>query len=228
MQSGTLAASVRPAKFARLDWNSCLCHNALDRSISDSEPLTLVYRKELEIASSCRCPPQGPHDCFPSAARTVLTSPCLVECIIASATSRTLTSGNWTSWQRDSLRKLQADDEQDHDDGEQLSISISRSDVMRSLEGSQGKHSPVLRLPQACRTDPESTARRLTRSKVDKTLCDWCLFCQEARKKVKGVSIKLLQVAWRFDACWHVMPTQRTFVMMGEFCWKFSLVSLIL
>ena len=40
-------------------------------------------------------------------------------------------------------------------------------------------------------------ARRLTRSKVDKTLCDWCLFCQdlEARKKVKGVSIKLLQVA---------------------------------
>ena len=41
MQSETLEASVRPAKFARLDWDSCLCHNALDRSISDSEPLTL-------------------------------------------------------------------------------------------------------------------------------------------------------------------------------------------
>ena len=36
-----------------------------------------------------------------------------------------------------------------------ISISISRSDVNRSLQGSQGKHSPVLRLPQLqlCRTD---------------------------------------------------------------------------
>ena len=89
MQSGTLAASVPPAKFARLDWDSCLCHNALDRSISDSEPLALfTERSSVEIASACRCPPQGPHNCFPSAARTVLTSLCLVECIIASATNR--------------------------------------------------------------------------------------------------------------------------------------------
>ena len=70
--------------------------------------------------------------------------------------------------------KLQADDEQDHDDGEQLSISIPRSDVKRSLQGSQRKDSPVLRLPQVCRTDPESTARRLTRSKVDKTF-NWAI-----------------------------------------------------
>ena len=40
IQSGTLAASARPAKLSRLDWDSCLCHNGLDRSRSDSEPLT--------------------------------------------------------------------------------------------------------------------------------------------------------------------------------------------
>ena len=172
----------------------CVTMHWIDRFRTPSRSHCLPKRswKSLLHAAAFR------KDCttvFPSAARTVLTSLCLAECIIASATSRTLTSGNWTSWQRDSLRKLQADDEQDHDDGEQQSISISRSDVKRSLQGSQGKHSPVLRLPQVCRTDPESTARCLTRSKVDRTVGDWCLFCQQARKKVKGVSIKLLQVA---------------------------------
>ena len=195
MQSGTLAASVRPAKLRDLTGiRVCVTMHWIDRYRTPSRS-HCIPGKELEIAPGCCCPPQGPHDCFPSAARMVLTSLSLVECIIASATSRTLTSGNWTSWQPDSLRKLQADDEQDHDDGEQLSISISRSDVKRSLQGSQGNHSPVLRLSQACRTDPESTARRLTRRKVDKTLCDWCLFCQEARKKMKGVSMKVLRVA---------------------------------
>ena len=134
---------LRPAKFLRLDWDSCQCVDALDRSISDSEPLTLFTERSWKSLLHAAALRKDRTTVFLPRREWCMTCLCLVECIIASATSRTLTRGNWTSWQCDSLRKLQADDEQDHDDGEQLSISISLSDVKRSLQGSQGKHSPV-------------------------------------------------------------------------------------
>ena len=172
--------------------------------------VTMHWIDRYRTPSPAHCLPKGAGKRFcvpvPSARtaqlfsfpKTVLTPVCLVECIIASATSRALTNENWTSWQHDSLRKLQA-----------LTMSRTMTTVSNcryryrartsstvSKEVTQGKHSPVLRLPQLCE---QITSRwlvsRLTRSKVDKTLFDWFLFCQEARKKVKGVSIKLLQVA---------------------------------
>ena len=91
-----------------------------------------------------------------------------------------------------------ADDEQDHDDGEQL--SLSRSDVKRSLQGGQGETPTCAATSASVPTDPEATARRLTCSKVDKTLGDRCLFCQQARKKVKGVH-QTLTSCMAFEAC---------------------------
>ena len=96
--------------------------------------------------------------------------------------------------------RSESDDEQDHDDGEQLSMSMSHSDVKRSVQGGQGETLTCAAPFAGVRTDPESTARRLTRSKVGKTLDDRCLFCQQARKKVKGVH-QTLTSCMTFEAC---------------------------
>ena len=163
----------------------CVTMHALDRSISDSEPLTLFTErswKSLLHAAALRKDHTtvflSENGADPSVPRGVYHRKCY-----QSYTHK---------WELDKLAARLAedtsssDDEQDHDDGEQLSISTSHPDVKRSVQGGQGETLTCDATFACVRTDPESTARRLTRSKVDKTLGDRCLFSQQARK-MKGV-----------------------------------------
>ena len=99
MESGTLAASLRPAKLSRLDWDSCLCHSELGSS--RSEQLTSFRKKSwtfLLYAAGIRKDRLSvflsENGADPAVPRGFYHCKCY---------QTTRTSTNWRGWQQSSL-----------------------------------------------------------------------------------------------------------------------------